>query len=409
MKISYAYSGGTVNIFQKLKNLWLQGIDTLSSGTSRGLRRGGKPRFPLADRLLADALRLAELPSPTPREERRAAFVLERLNTLDLSPAVDEEGNILVRAAGSSNADKAPLLLFTDLGSTRWHPLESLARLDADYARGAGLADILGTAALLSVAEGITQGNLSCDRDLLLLFAAHSFNDPESKALLALIENPKTRPCAGLGIRGLTLGGLVTRAMGTYRLEINFAREEGEDRAAPDSVVIDTLLAIAGKLSGIVWDSEGTTRLYIRRISAGVSFEHSPAEGIMEVELESSDAPLLDMAMNTIKATVGNAGQTPGVRITIRVLSFLPVGNSAVNENLSRMVSEGMQNMRIKVREESGADTASVLSEQRIPALSLGIAAGREGLTRDHIEIDSIEKGRSLLESLILRLSREDP
>jgi hypothetical protein len=351
---------------------------------------------------------LAELPSPTEREERRAAFVLERLNSLNLSPAVDEEGNILLRLPGTEAVDKPPLLLFTEMGSTRWHPLESLSRLDTEYARGAGLADILGTAALLSVAEGLIQGTLMCGRDLLLLFAAHSFVDPESKALIALTENPATRPCAALGIRGLSLGTLVSHALGTYRMEITFFREAGEGTES-SPIVIDSLLAIAGKLSGIVWDTEGTTRLYIRRISAGAAFDRSPSEGIMEVELESSDAPRLDMAMNTIKATVENAGQTPGLKISFRVLSFLPVGNREVNEKLIKMLTEGLQNLKIKIREESGADTAAVLTNQQIPALSLGIASGREGLNRDHIEIDSIEKGRQLLEALILRLSREEP
>jgi hypothetical protein len=397
-----------LTIFQEFKKFLLQGLRRLSLRTSHILRRSGKPRSPLADRLLADALRLAELPSPTAREEQRAAFVLERLNTLNLHSRVDEEGNILVRLAGDGGDDKAPLLLFTDLGSTRWRPLESLARLDADYAQGAGLADILGSAALLSAAETFTQGGPRPGRDLLLLFAAHSFDNPESRVLLALTGKPETRPCAALGIRGLLLGNMVSPTLGTYRMEIRFTREGGNESAS-SPVVIDSLLAIAGKLSGIVWDAEGTTRLYIHRISADAAFERCPGEGLLEVELESSDPARLDMAMSTIKATVESSGQTPGVKLNFRTLSYLPVGNNAVNRGLAKLVSEIMQGLKIKVREESGADTAAILSEQGIPALSLGVAAGREGLTQDRVEIDSIETGRLLLESLILRLSREAP
>jgi hypothetical protein len=397
-----------LTIFQGFKKFLFQGLRRLSLRTTHILRRRGKPRSPLADRLLADALRLAELPSPTAREEQRAAFVLERLNTLNLHSRVDEEGNILVRLAGDEGDDKAPLLLFTDLGSTRWRPLESLARLDADYAQGAGLADILGSAALLSAAETFTQGGTHPGRDLLLLFAAHSFDNPESRVLLALAAKPETRPMAALGIRGLLLGNLVSPTLGTYRMEIRFAREGGDENAS-SPVVIDSLLATAGKLSGIVWDAEGTTRLYIHRISADAAFGRCPGEGLMEVELESSDPARLDMAMSTIKATVESSGQTPGVKISFRTLSYLPVGNSAVNGGLTKLVSEVMLGLKIKIREENGADTAAILLEQGIPALSLGIAAGREGLTQDRVEIDSIETGRLLLESLILRLSRETP
>jgi hypothetical protein len=355
---------------------------------------------------------LAEIPSPTEQEEQRAAFVLERLKSLGLSPLVDETGGILVRLHAADLANLPPLLLFTDLGSSRWHPLESLCRLDAETAKGAGLADSLGTAALLSVAEGVISGRLEAGRELILLFAAHSFDNTGVNLFRNFTEDAANRPTAAIGVRGLALGALTNNTRGTYRMKISLSLEGGRPEKAvgeASGAVVDTLLDTAHKLSGITWDTEGTTKLYIRHIEAETTFGRTPTEGILEIELESSDGARLDMAMNTVKATVENAAPALGLKTEARISSFIPVGDPGVNEGLIKIVTGILKDQRIRVQEENGADVAAYLSNQGIPALSLGVASGREGLTRDTIEIDSIEKGRVLMETLIARLIREEP
>jgi hypothetical protein len=406
--------GGSVGFLEYFQNSIIRGINLLSGKASSVFYHNRKTTSLLADRLLADTLRLAEIPSPTHREEQRAAFVLERLNALGLVSRADEEGNILVRIHFSSVIDEAPLLLFSDLGSSRWHPLESLSRLDALYARGAGLADILGTAALLSVADGFSSGRLKSCRDILLLFAAHSFDDPESKVFQHIAENPLLRPFAAIGIRGFMLGTVVTHTQGTYRISVavSLDRKEKEDEDGGESpkaaaMVVDALISAARRLSDITWDSKGSTRLYIRRIEAGTGFGRVPTEGILEIELESSDGTLLEMAMNTVKATAESAAQGPELKTEVAITSFIPVGDPAINAELFNTMRGIMKDLHIKVKEENGSDPSAFLSHHGIPALSLGIAQGREGLSHDTIEIASIEKGRQLIEAIIERKTCE--
>ncbi|MDR2109857.1 MAG: hypothetical protein LBP32_00970 [Spirochaetaceae bacterium] len=403
-----------MNFLSQFKKLLVRGINTLS-GRASAFRQRRKPVFPLADRLLADALRLAEIPSPSPMEGERAAFVLERLRLLGTAPWSDEGGNVFVRLH-SASLHSEPLLLFTDLGSKRWHPLESLSRLDAVYARGAGLADVLGAAALLSVAEEICLGRLQSGRDILLLFAARSFDDPESNVFLPITESPPDRPFSAVGIRGFLLGSLITHIQGTYRMEITISSIRGEKEPEeeeppkklpdPSNMVVDTLIATARRLSEIR-DTDEEIRVYIRRVEAGAGFGRTPSEGILEIELESSDGTRLDMAMNRVKAIA--EVQNPELRVSVNITSFIPAGDPSVSAELSRKVQGIMRGLHIKVREENGSDPSSFLANHGIPAVSLGIARGREGLSRDTIEISSIEKGRLLLEALITHITREEP
>ena len=417
-------------------------INTLSGKAVKVMNQGRTS--PLADRLLADALRLADIPSPTLKEEQRAAFILERLETLGISPQMDEHGNILARINARSPLDNQALLLFSDMGSKHWHPLESLTRLDSRYARGAGLADILGCAALLSVAEALTENRkenrLPSDLDVVLLFAAGSLDDPEGRAFFSIFDNPSHFPCAAIGIRGLTLGSVVTNTQGIYRIRVSMGREQAELRpneregaaAAPkdddDSPeapekpetanrVVDTLISTARKLSGISWDSTGTTHFYIRRIEAGTGFGRSPQEGILEIELESSDGAQLEMAMNTVRATAtasavnatkflekDHPDQT--IKAEVNITSFIPVGEQNNNPELFKTIRGIMKDLHIRLREENGADPSAILSNRGIPSFSIGIAQGLEGLNTDTIDIASIEKGRQLIEALITRMSR---
>ncbi|MDR2741631.1 MAG: hypothetical protein LBB98_05695 [Treponema sp.] len=419
-------------VVEGFQKLIVRGINTLAGKAAGILHAPRKPKSPLADRLLADALRLAEIPSPTGREEQRASFALERLKALGLSPLVDEEGNILVRVHSSDLENAPPILLFTNLGSDRWHPLESLSRLDAENARGAGLADSLGAAALISLAEGINCGRIETSREIIILFAAGSFDNSDGSFFLPVTGDDANRPVAAIGVRGLSLGRVVNNSRGIYRMKISLSLEtgspgkgdggEGKQKKADVSagafsglpragsgLVVDALLDTAHKLAGVTWDIEGTTKLYIRHIEAETTFGHTPSEGLLEIQIESSDGARLEMAMNTVKATVENAASGPELRKEALITSFIPVGDVSVNDKLMRTVTEIMKEMRVKVQEENGADVAAHLSAQGIPALSLGIALGREGMTRDTIEIDSIERGRVLLETLVTRLIREEP
>jgi hypothetical protein len=315
-----------------------------------------------------------------------------------------ERGRVLVRIPSVVQSHEPPLLLFADPDSDRWSPLESLSRLDAENARGAGLADSLGAAALLSAAESLAPGR----RDLLLLFAPCSGEKPGEEVLLPVIEDPSTRPCAAIGIRGFRLGSVITHALGTYRLGITLAQDSQEELREPSTTVMDSLLSVASGLSGIVWDAAGTTRLFIRRIEAGTSFDRSPREALMEVDLESSDRALLDMAMNTVKATVEKAGRT-GLRIAVNIDSFIPVGNRELSGGLVKTVTEVMKAQRLKAVEEEGPDVSAFFSSRGIPALSLGIALGQEGHLVDTVRIDSIERGRALLMAVLDRLCGVEP
>ncbi|MDR0476047.1 MAG: hypothetical protein LBH43_20570, partial [Treponema sp.] len=84
-----------MDILEFLKITVRTGLNSLSGKLGQLLAAPKKPAFPLADRLLADAFRLEQIPSPTEQEKERASFIAERLSALNVPYVVDEAGNIL--------------------------------------------------------------------------------------------------------------------------------------------------------------------------------------------------------------------------------------------------------------------------------------------------------------------------
>jgi putative aminopeptidase FrvX len=90
----------------------------------------------------------------------------------------------------------------------------------------------------------------------------------------------------------------------------------------------------------------------------------------------------------------------------VNITSFIPVGEQNNNPELLKTIRDVMKDLRIRLREENGADPSAILSNRGIPSFSIGIAQGWEGLSSDAIDIASIEKGRQLIEALITKISR---
>jgi hypothetical protein len=124
---------------------------------------------------------------------------------------------------------------------------------------------------------------------------------------------------------------------------------------------------------------------------------------VLELDLEAADGELLDGALESIKA-VAESTAYEAVKSSFRVISSIPPGDPSVSEDLTRTLLEIMKELKINAEEEAKPDPSSFLSALGIPALSVGIASGREGLNRDTVEIASVEKGRQLLERLVMLL-----
>ena len=399
------YSLLIMDVLGFFKNTLQSGLNTLSGKVGQLLARPKKPAFPLADRLLADAFRLEEIPSPTEQEKERASFIAERLTVLNVPYVVDEGGNILasLHSLNETEISREPLLVFTRLVSERWNSLESLGKLELQYAQGAGLADALGPAALLSVAEAYAEGRFAPERDVCLFFSAHHFDDPITDAFRIVTSGTHFRPVAAIGVRGFMLGSLTSHTLGSYRVLLTVSEEEGQ--RADANAVVSTLVDMTRHFQKATESFGQGLFLYFKRVEAHSSYNLTPVEGELELELESADGEMLENALENIKA-VAETTAYAAVKGSFKLVASIPPGDPELCKELAEKVLQEMKELKINVVEEATPDPASFLSSVGIPAVSIGIASGREGLSVDTVEIASVEKGRLLLERIILHAGK---
>jgi len=79
-------------LFNGLKKWFTSVLSGLQEGVKTILGSLKRTPSPLVDRIMADALRLAELPSPTDGETERIRFIKERLDALGIQSLLDEGG-----------------------------------------------------------------------------------------------------------------------------------------------------------------------------------------------------------------------------------------------------------------------------------------------------------------------------
>jgi len=395
-----------MNIFSKIAQSISDKINQLKKTSKTILASLRRAKYPLSERILSDALQLSSLPSPTEREETRVTFIVERLASLGIPSSIDESGHLIARLHSQDTENEKPILLVSALPSEHWHPTGSLGRLDTEKAYGFGLADAIGPATLLAIAEAIQTGNLHLKRDLLLLFTITSPGKVPLELFNTLLNGADTVPEVVFSIRGLSLGVLNTSYKGTYHIRVDITLDDSEEGDSRTSAV-DAITQLAQSLSMVQWDEKGETTSIISRIEAGFGFGKHPTEGLIEIELYSSDSAVLEMARNAAIATAEKTAAQYKTKAKIDVVSYIPVGNPEINHKLSKMVTSIMKDLHIKIKEKPAVSAVSYFTTKNVPALVIGMSRGHIGLDYDEIEIESLELGRKLLFTLLEKSDKE--
>ncbi len=381
----------------------------LFSPLGRLLRRrrvSGSARAARADagsyvnRIVSDAILLNEIPSPTEREEARANHIQQRLSELGYPWSfVDEHGNVSALLPARDARDEH-VLLFTDIRCEDYSPIESMTKLETDRLHGRGVAEIsIAAAALLVLAEYLARNQIQYDRNVIFLFTSFDPGEVEPQPLERFLQAWKDRVRFAAHVRGLELGGLEDRPIGTCKLSVAVRTEErsltGKEQFAS---AIWVLASIASRLGSIHWDAENTTFLNVARMDAGSGFGWPATEGVLELEIFSPSAAALDVARKAVEATIGSIAAEAGASVETQVKAFLPPADPEINAGLNAIVHGVHDRLRIKSRPVSVPGYVSYLNSLGIPGVSLGITTGKKSYKEEYVDIRPIEGGfRQLL------------
>jgi acetylornithine deacetylase/succinyl-diaminopimelate desuccinylase-like protein len=358
-------------------------------------RRGSAHRIePYIDRLVSDGIQFNEIPSPSPREEQRTAFVARRLAELGLAGQQDEEGNLCLRFPAAQASGRA-ILLLAQVENEDYSPLESLVRLTGERASGRGMTGgSLGVAALLALAEYLQASGTAFDCDLTLLFTRLQGAGVARSALERFLERSGESYSSAFHLNGTTLGEVVAEPLGTCRLAISVRTRDREVLSSGGGESAVSLLSgIAHQLSGIRWDAAGNTFLNVARLEAGAGYGQFASEGRLELEIFARDSARLETSRDAVLATTKKIGEKTGAAIRIDTAGVLPAGQAELRRPLVETLRRVHGRLGIRTRLVSRPEPAALLNARGIPALSLGLTTGAKSFREEHVDLAPLEAG----------------
>jgi tripeptide aminopeptidase len=360
-----------------------------------GAKLGRSEIAPYVNRVLSDAILFNEIPSPTERETLRTAFLLQRLADFGYpDPLTDEYGNVSVVHPAADRADES-VLLFAEIRNEAYSPLESLVKLGNDRVTGKGIAEnSIGVAALLVLAEYLSKNDVRFSRNLTMLFSTFDPGERDIQPLERFLQSQPLLPAFAVNVRGLELGWISERPLGTYKLTVAVKTQEREvNSREPAASAISVLAGVAHRLGGIRWDGQDDTFLNVARMEAGVGFGWYASEGTLEIEIFSPDRNALEVAKNAVCATVtGLAAETKAV-VDIGIKAFIPAANAEINARVNAVLKEVHERLKLRSKPTPLPDHAAFINSLGIPAVSIGITTGRKSYAEEYADIHPIETG----------------
>ncbi|BDC52005.1 peptidase M20 [Bryobacterales bacterium F-183] len=181
-------------------------------------------------------VRLAEVPAPSGKEQRRAAYIKAELEKLNYKPTSDSSGNVWVRRNGTGGG---PTLVFAAHMDTVFpeNTNVKVTRTPDGKLLGAGIADDTASVVnLLNAIRAIEHAKLQTKADLIFLFTVQE--EVGLKGMYAWLENNRKDMDLLVALDG-DLGAVRYGALGIYWSKMKFTgpgAHTNRSKGAPNPV-----------------------------------------------------------------------------------------------------------------------------------------------------------------------------
>lgn len=258
--------------------------------------------------VLADQIRLCEIPAPTFHEETRAAAVKVLFEGLGLrNVRIDGIGNVLGERPGQN---ARPLLVFgAHLDTVFPAGTDVTVKRDGVLLKGPGIGDnCRGLAAMLGVIRALNEGKVETPGSITFVANVGEEGLGNLRGVRHLFENElKDRVDDFVAVDGSGIG-FTYLGVGTQRYRVTFKGRGGHSYysfgIANPMHALGRAMAKIGDIA--VQPGSGTT-FSVGRVGGGTSVNSIAAVAWMEVDMRSHDPASLDALVKQVKLDVTEA------------------------------------------------------------------------------------------------------
>ena len=344
-------------------------------------------------------LEFVRIPAPPFGESARAAWFLDRFNSLGLTNVhTDDEGNVLAELSTDKPSDPPPstpcILISAHLDTvfpegTNCEPTESpdSPRIQAPGIcdNGAGLSALLGIAAALRYARIVPP--------IPILFCANVGEEGEGdlRGMRHLFERGpyRKRIAAAIILEGSGTSAVVTRALGSLRFRVTITGPGGHswnDAGAPNPILI--LSQALTQIASLKLPASPLTTINVGHISGGTSINSIPESATALLDLRSTDSTqlisiataiheILDEIISSF-ATQKTTDCPP--KLHIQTIGNRPAAVLPDHSPLLHTLRAIDRHLSIRTEQRLGSTDANLPLSRDIPAIAIGTGGTGGGI-----------------------------
>lgn len=330
-------------------------------------------------------LEMVRIPAPPFGEAERAAWFLERFQSLGLTNVHrDEEGNALGELGPERVAPDTPCVLISahlDTVFPAGTPCEPLEDPEGPriYAPGicdnaAGLSALLGIAAALQFAKIVPP--------IPILFAANVGEEGEGdlRGMRHLFRRGEYREriAVAIALEGSGTSAVVTRALGSLRFRVTITGPGGHswsDAGVPNPILLLSRALTA--IDSLELPAEPLTTINVGHISGGTSVNSIPSSASALLDLRSTDPAALETTALAIREIfdeliAGYEDRVIAPKVHIETIGDRPAAMLAEDSVLLQTVRAVDRHLSLATEQRLGSTDANIPLSMGIPAIAIG-------------------------------------
>jgi tripeptide aminopeptidase len=360
-----------------------------------------------ADRILEEAVRICQIPSPTFDEAERAAYVRARFEALRLKDVTtDAAGNVRGRRPGSGTGPSVAVITHTDTVFPRGTDLT--VRRQPGRLAAPGLGDnSVSIASVLAIVEALDAAAVSTGGDLY--FAATTCEEGlgDLKGMRAYMQDVRDRVGTVVIVDGLTPGRIVHEAVGSRRYKVTYAARGGHSwNHFPAPSAIHLLGRAIADISRIEVPTIPKTTYNVGVIRGGTTVNTIASAAEMLVDMRSVDMRCLADLERTVLAIVERHANEGEGQATLDLVGDRPAGVISADHPLVQLCTAIYRAFGITTSSKAASTEANVPLSMGSPAVCLSVTSGEnEHRLDESIETAPLTTGIKALALILLALA----
>jgi len=359
--------------------------------------------------LVAEIIKLNQIPAPTFEEGHKAEFVKACFETIGLSQVRrDRVGNVLAYLPGQDSRQEVVLAAHLD---TVFPAGTDLAvKQENGCLFGAGIGDNnLAVAALLALARAFIR--LEVKPRYPILFAATVGEEGlgDLYGIRGLLQDyqAEKRQISGLvAIEGHGLGNICHQGVGSRRMRVSISGPGGHswDKAGKPSA-IHGLAKLMQRMTEVPIPTEPRTSFNIGTIAGGISVNTIAPAATMVFEVRSLDEAVLAETFDKLNAIIASF-EVKGLALETAMVGNRPAGKIPATSPIVELCRQVYQALKLEPTYVPFSTDANLALSLGLPAVCLGISRGGNAHRSDEwIEIEPAILGLQALAQITLGLA----